>query len=333
MTLPMLIEERIGIRMSDAYLLEARTIGDFARLIDTGNTSRCLVTVQANGLKRPFFLIHAHTGRVLEYRELADLLGEAQPFYALQPKGYDGNEPPLLSIEDMAAHYLKEIRAIQPRGPYTIGGYCLGGLIAYEIARLIRLNEQEDDRLVMIDTECPRGKVLRRLSLRKHMREISRLEHEEKITYLYAKCKSIIKRIGRMPWIRLAAFSHERQSTGVQPRFPWESESSDIQKTIAVAYKRYKPKSYDGNVTFISVEPANAYEHWRHEGWDTLINGNLQIISLPRIGAKYDYENLFHEPYLTLLGNALRNVLGLYMHENHKLTEPSQMRQNDRVST
>ena len=307
--LPMLIEEKIGIKLSDASVLQARTVCQLAQRIDKTEAMRCVLAIQPKGLMRPFFCIHAHTGRVLEYRELADMLGENQPFYAVQPKGHDGNEPPLSSIEAMAAHYIKEIRTIQPSGPYSIGGYCLGGLIAYEIARQIRVDEQENNLIVMIDTECPRGGIMRRLSPRKHMHKISRLAPKEKIPYICTKLKRFAKRTSESLWTRVAALSDDRQGADLEQRFPWGSEPTDIQRAIDAAQKRYKPKSYDGDVTLICVEPADLYDYSTQAGWDTLIKGKLQIISLPRLGAKYDFRHLFQEPYLTQLGNALKNVL------------------------
>jgi thioesterase domain-containing protein len=69
------------------------------------------------------------------YAELARLLGEDQPFYGLQARGQDGATPPDESIEAMAAHYVEVIRAQQPHGPYRVGGYCFGGVVAFEVAR------------------------------------------------------------------------------------------------------------------------------------------------------------------------------------------------------
>jgi len=94
-----------------------------------------LVPIQPAGSRPPFFFIHAGFGHVLRYRHLARHLGRDQPFYGLQQVGLDGVRPVHTRIEDMAAHYVHEIRAFQPEGPYFVGGYSLGGLIVYEVAR------------------------------------------------------------------------------------------------------------------------------------------------------------------------------------------------------
>src|SRR6202046_1048263 len=96
--------------------------------------------------------MHGAGGNVLIYRELSKLLGDDQPFYGLQAQGLDGSAPPLTKIEDMAALYVKEIRRERPAGPYLLGGYCLGGTIAYEVAQQLRAQGQEVTLLALFDT-------------------------------------------------------------------------------------------------------------------------------------------------------------------------------------
>ena len=69
------------------------------------------------------------------YRDLTRHLGEDQPVYGLQAQGLDGREEYLTRFEDMAARYIKEIREVQPHGPYFFGGYCLGGTLSFEMAK------------------------------------------------------------------------------------------------------------------------------------------------------------------------------------------------------
>lgn len=311
MALPMLIEESIGTRLSDASLLEARNVSEFAQLIDKGNSMRCLVAIQPRGSMRPFFCIHAHTGRVLQYRDLAELLGKSQPFYALQPRGYDGDRAQSFSIEEMAADYICEIREIQPCGPYAIGGYCFGGLVAYEIARQLQAIEQAENLIVLIDTECRPQKLFGGFSPRKYMLEISQLPFGEIVAYLFGRIGTAVRRPGRFLSTRLMVFPGIRQGAERKPKFPWKSESSNIEKSLAAAYKRYKPRSYDGNVTLIRVDSDKAYDPGAFAGWKALVKGSIDAINLPVVDAKNSYDHLFHEPYLSLLGDALRHVLAV----------------------
>ena len=88
---------------------------------------------------------------MLEYYRLAQHLGPDQPFYALQSRGLNG-EAPHKTIEEMATHYLKEIRQLQPEGPYLIGGRSLGGMIAYEMACQLRADGEEVALVALLDS-------------------------------------------------------------------------------------------------------------------------------------------------------------------------------------
>lgn len=110
-----------------------------------------IVTIQTGGSKRPFFYLHVHViGSAFYCFSLAHDLGSDQPFYILEPYNLDGLEMPP-PLEAMAAAYIKSLRSVQPEGPYLLGGYCGGGLIAFEMAQQLRLAGQAVDLLVLIE--------------------------------------------------------------------------------------------------------------------------------------------------------------------------------------
>ncbi|MCZ0900911.1 thioesterase domain-containing protein, partial [Microcoleus sp. HI-ES] len=114
------------------------TIEGLADSLDSGTNSEewsPLVAIKPRGKNPPFFCVHPIFGVVFPYVELAFGLGENQPFYGLQPKGIDGESSPLTSIEDMAADYIAALRTVQPKGPYFLGGWSFGGLVAFEMAQ------------------------------------------------------------------------------------------------------------------------------------------------------------------------------------------------------
>ncbi len=110
-----------------------------------------VVTVQAGGSRPPFFYLHGQwkDGGFHCFR-LAQALGSDQPFYAVEPFNLvDVGSPP--SFEAIASDHVKSIRAIQPRGPYRLGGWCNGGLLAYEMSRQLVAEGQEVELLVLMD--------------------------------------------------------------------------------------------------------------------------------------------------------------------------------------
>lgn len=140
------IEQTFGTRLPMALLFQAPTIEQLADVLaDEGCTVRwrSLVAIQAAGKRPPLFAVPGVGGNVLVFARLAKLLGEDQPFYGLQARGLDGKEKPFMRVEEMAAHYIEEIRSVQPRGPYFIGGTCTGGLAAYEIAQQLTAQGEE----------------------------------------------------------------------------------------------------------------------------------------------------------------------------------------------
>jgi len=113
-----------------------------------------LVTIQPRGSKPPFFCVHPILGVVFPYYELARHLGCDQPFYGLQPIGIDGEQLPHTRIEDMASTYIKALRLVQPQGPYFLGGWSFGGLVAFEMAQQLQTKHQVA-LLAMLDTPAP----------------------------------------------------------------------------------------------------------------------------------------------------------------------------------
>jgi len=107
------------------------------------------------GQSSPLMLVHgAGGGMYWGYTALAQHLGENQPVYAFKSRGLDGAEE-FASIEEMARHYIMELRAFQPIGPYYLGGYCFGGNVAYEMARQLHAQGETVALLALINCMPP----------------------------------------------------------------------------------------------------------------------------------------------------------------------------------
>lgn len=108
----------------------------------------------------PYFLVAGMFGNVLNLRHLAQLIGNARPFYGLQARGLFGDSQPHETFQQMAADYISEMQSVQPQGPYLLGGFSGGGITAYEIARQLMDAGHEVSRLVLLDTPLPYNEPL-----------------------------------------------------------------------------------------------------------------------------------------------------------------------------
>ncbi|AOC91148.1 beta-ketoacyl synthase N-terminal-like domain-containing protein [Bacillus amyloliquefaciens] len=116
---------------------------------DAGGNFPELVKLNERETGRPVFWFHGGTGGVEAYQPFAKK--SQRPFYGIQARGLTGKDP-LQGIEEMAASYVRIIQAVQPKGPYDLGGYSLGGMLAYETARLLQEEGHTVKSAVMIDT-------------------------------------------------------------------------------------------------------------------------------------------------------------------------------------
>lgn len=152
------IEKQFGRVLPLATLFANGTIAQLAEVInsvDEIDFDSPIIPIQPQGTKRPFFCIHPAGGHVLCYVKLAHYLGNEQPFYGLQAQGFNGLKEPLDTIEDMASLYVQAIRQVQPEGPYQIGGWSFGGVVAYEVAQQLVQQGQEVCLLAVLDSYVP----------------------------------------------------------------------------------------------------------------------------------------------------------------------------------
>ena len=178
------VKREFGVQFPISVLFEAPSIAACAALIDarTGGAAPADKTENADatpaapsgpgfrfavplngmasGTKAPLFVVAGMFGNVLNLRHLA-LQIEDRPVYGLQARGLIGDEAPHDTIEAAAQDYIAEIRAIQPEGPYLLGGFSGGGITAYEIAQQLQEAGQEVALLAMLDTPLPVRPALR----------------------------------------------------------------------------------------------------------------------------------------------------------------------------
>jgi thioesterase domain-containing protein len=151
------IERGTGARLSPATLFRHPTVEELAGVLrqETGLSRTILVPINAGRARRPIFFVHPIGGQVICYLDLARHLGAEQPFYGLQAVGLDGDEEPITEIGIMADRYLEEIYRFQPKGPYLLGGWSTGGVIAFEMAQRLVARGETVALLALLDVKAP----------------------------------------------------------------------------------------------------------------------------------------------------------------------------------
>lgn len=152
------IEQEFGRNLPLATLFQKPTIEKLGELLrdKTEDTAWSpLVPIRITGREVPFFCVAGGGGNVLYFYELASKLPAEQPFYGLQAIGLDGQQTPLSRVEDIATAYIKELRKVQPKGPYLLGGHCFGSWIAFEMAQQLCQQGENIVTVIVIDAPAP----------------------------------------------------------------------------------------------------------------------------------------------------------------------------------
>lgn len=305
------IERELGASLPISPLFQAPTIERLAALIEAGRPERrwnSLVPIQPLGTKTPIFCIHGGAGTILHFQPLARRFGTDQPFYGLQMQGLYGDAPPHIEIPQMAKHYIREIRSVQPHGPYLIFGYCFGGIVAFEIVRQLRSAGEQVTVLVSINgpspeyirtkggpgghpetvTELPRAHGVAAKAIRLAKRAYWKLRWElgegRATRWLDARTRTY-SRFGRpLPdgWRRPAIY-----------RICWRAE------------RRFQPHPVD--VPVVVFAAAGLYRA-PDLGWGPYATAGIKTFEVP--GNHRNQRDAMAEPHVAFLADHLSDVLG-----------------------
>ncbi|MBX2876158.1 MAG: hypothetical protein KTR30_28820 [Saprospiraceae bacterium] len=149
------IEQSLGKNLPPVSLIQHPTIRELAGLLQTGEEEdqwSALVPIRASGESLPLFCVHAGGGHVFFYNALGHHMGADQPVYAIQPVGLDGVASYHESIEEMATHYVAEIKRVQAVGPYALLGTCFSNAVCFEMAKQLKNSGDEIALLAIIDS-------------------------------------------------------------------------------------------------------------------------------------------------------------------------------------
>lgn len=304
------IEETFNKKIPLATLYQAPTINQLSRVIEQNeikSNRSSLVEIQSNGSKKPLFLVHGAGGNILLYKDLVSHLGTDQPIYGLQSRSFHGHKIYDYRVEDMAAHYLKEIKSIQPKGPYYLGGYCLGGTISLEIAQQLLANNERVAFLALFETYNwsniePESFFDRSyFYLQKlvfHFLNFNQLKFNDKYKFLCRKF--IVVRNRRKVWYGNFLSILRRNS---QPNSNQSSHLSELWKINDLAAMNYVPKLYPGTITHF--RPIMDYARHSNQivGWENLSAG-VETHKLPVYPA-----GMLLEPFACILADKLEKCI------------------------
>ncbi|HEY1232585.1 MAG TPA: alpha/beta fold hydrolase, partial [Candidatus Binatia bacterium] len=276
------LERLFGKSIPPAILFRSPTIAQFANILREKKwpSWSSLVPVQTNGSKPAFFWIHGDNSIAL----LPRYLGPNQPLYGLEHQSQDGKPARYTRIETIAAHYLEEIRVVQPRGPYFLGGYSVGGIVAFEAAQQLTKQGQEVALLFLLDSHFP-GVDIRTSrnesfpdKVRGHFRNMVLLGYEEKLSYFLAKAKERIKFAFNQTEIGLRELLKKvvcRVYLAMGHTLPPHLRGFYIFYLIyRQAWRNYTPKPYSGSAIYIKAEKRNG-DFALH--WARLMAGRLEV--------------------------------------------------------
>ena len=280
-----------------ATLFQSPTIKQLATLIHSSTDSLSwptLVAIKPNGDRLPLFCVHPAGGNVLRYQNLAYCLSSEQPFYGLEFTGLNPQSEPHTSVEQMATHYIQEIKTVQPYGPYFLSGWSLGGLIAFEMAQQLTAQGEKIAFLGLLDaypfsvqelepqddiSVIEGGLIARDLDL--NLEELRSLEGDGLLTYMVSKAK---QRNMIPEYFDLAQARHLLM----------------IQRLNTQAGVNYKPQYFPGSITLFQ---ASIIDVQPELGWDKLAQ-DIETVLVPG-----DHYSMVDPPHVEILAQLIQESL------------------------
>ena len=302
------IDKLLRCKLPIAALFQSPTVESLTRRLTRENWAppwSSLVPLQPLGSQPPLFFVHGVGGDVYGFLELAKLLPSGQPSYGIQAVGLDGKSARHVTVEDMAAHYVKEIVSFQRDGPFYLAGYSMGGLTAFEMARQLHRLGQRVALLALLDS-APIGEipwVLYGLSMSSyipgrclfHFRHWWKLPRRERLNYF------------RRRWAALRYWMVRNRSNPPLVTAPLREDSEppqvsgfyDYYHAIASAYRVHP---YPGSADVFVSDEINA--RWRWWYWRYLARGGVSFHRVPGT-----HSQLLQPGYLPPLAKALGTAL------------------------
>jgi thioesterase domain-containing protein len=300
------LEKSFGQELPLAALLHAPTIEGMARLLTEGGWPAfwsSLVPIRPQGRRPPLFCVHGGGGGMLSAYRMAQYLDPEQPLWGLQARGLSRAQEPLTRVEDMARHYLEAVRSVQHEGPYCLGGYSLGALVAFEMAQQLRAQGQEVALLAIIDYPGPAAQPRWADKLRWHGACLSQLGWRDRFQYVANQLSWKLRSFRGLPEplrLLIMRLCHERSS---KPN----ASSMRLRQIEAglTARDGYQIRPYDGRVSVFRCHLGLAQMHADAcAGWGGTAWGGVEVHEIPGQHVK-----IFDEPNVQVFAAKLQAAL------------------------
>jgi amino acid adenylation domain-containing protein len=298
-----LIEKQLGRKLPLTAVFQGATVEHLAGVLRrqaAPGPHSSLVALQPGGSRRPLFLVHPAGGHVFPYIHLARLLGPDQPCYGLQARGLEDGQEPHARIEDMAAYYIQALQTVQPTGPYLLGGWSMGGVVAFEMAQQLHAQGQRVALLALVDGRIPTPD------------ETFPEEDSEAILLVeryFGLSFGSMESLAALPKDQQLAFVlQQAKNAGLVPA---ELDASEARRFVEIlrsnlrATQSYALQRYPGRITFFkarevpagaSADPTMGWSDWARDGVEVhVVPGN--------------HANLMYEPHVEVLAKTLTACL------------------------
>ncbi|MGV3772896.1 MAG: non-ribosomal peptide synthetase [Verrucomicrobiales bacterium] len=323
------VEKVFGRKLPLATLFRAPTIEQFAQVLKEDhsgeNNWHTIVDIQPKGSKPPFYWIHSlggdGGGGFFYYRKLSELLGESQPSY-----GVRSPQEPFSKIEDMAAFYVKEIKAFQPEGPYYLGGFCFGGNVAFEIAQQLTAQGDKVGRLILLESSPANidPKNLKRSSnafdrfenLMVNVKDFVSQSPEQQVAALKQKGKKLKNRLKSKLGVHDENSGQEIALKDMIDMTNYPKDYVKYAETHWQALTHYQPHQYPGYIHLFRAKKQSV-SHFSHTlGWDSLVDDRLSVTVIPG-----NHDTMLQEPNVQILAAHLQEILAEAYQEQQTTTK------------
>jgi amino acid adenylation domain-containing protein len=306
------MERQFGKRIPVAVLFQSATVEALAQILAAADSEDWspLVPIQPNGNNPPLFFVHAVGGQVLSYMDLSRHLAQDQPFYGLQSRHGIQGKAQHTRLEEMAAEYVEAIQAFQPVGPYRLGGWSMGGVVAFEMARQMQEQGHEVSLVALVDSYAPTTAQAEITSLeRKEAQDLASFALH--MGFTYQQFLGAGNRIFSLPETeRVACLLAEGKSIGL---FISEMTLDDLNAMLEVfnfnakLMEQYQGGWYEGTVTLFRAETLQdgsdaengSVPQDPQRGWEKLAAG-VKAIPVPG-----DHLTMIQEPHVKILAREL----------------------------